>query len=368
MASEDRTPSQALSLRRALEEDCHRFDFFQAMRRLEGAHPDKPRIGYSARPVDDPVRLGQDPSLSFAPSTLSSFRIRRDGIARLAGHFFGLFGPNGPLPIHLTEYTRERTVRAPHDPTIGAFLDVFHHRMMSFFYRAWTLARPTASYDRAQGDWFGRYVASTFGIGMPSLRDRDALPDRAKLYYAGLLAGQTHHPDGLTSMLADYFRLPVAIEEFVGEWVPIPVEARCRLGGPPEVRTLSASGATAIAGVAIWSVQHRIRINLGPLRFADFERFLPARESLNRLVALVRSYLGDELAFEVRLVLKRDEVPPLKADGTARLGWTTWLPARVFTTDPDDLVMEPMAAGASAGVTPLKSEMTSELKPLTSEV
>ena len=129
MARENRTAAHALNLARELEEKPYEFDFFHALRRLECAHPEKPRIGLSRRPADDPVRLAQEPSLAFAPSTLHSYEPGRNGgAARLSVLFFGLFGPNGPLPLHLTDYTHDR-VRNADDLTFARFADVFHHRL-----------------------------------------------------------------------------------------------------------------------------------------------------------------------------------------------------------------------------------------------
>ena len=276
MAAQDRPAPSGISLADALTLKPSSFDFFQAMRRLECAHPSRPRFGCSARPDRDPLRLGQDPSLAFAPSTLASYRPElAEGPARLAGYFLGLFGPNGPLPLHLTDYAIER-LRHAHDPTLIAFADVFHHRMLSLFYRAWSLSRPTVSFDRPEEDWFSRYLASLFGFGLPALCNRDALPDRAKLYYAGLLADHTRHPDGLRMILADYFGMPVRIEEFVGAWLLLPVASRCRLGVSPETARL---GSTAVAGYWVWSGQSRFRVVFGALALAEYQRFLPARAS-----------------------------------------------------------------------------------------
>jgi type VI secretion system protein ImpH len=143
-------------------------NFYQALRLLENAHPDKPRIGASLRPRDDAVRFGQDPSLSFEPGALARFTpATLDAKARLAVNFFGLFGANGPLPLHLTEYARERA-RNHGDGTLAAFLDVFHHRMVSLFYRARASAEPAISLDRLEADRFADYVGSLFGIGTPA--------------------------------------------------------------------------------------------------------------------------------------------------------------------------------------------------------
>jgi len=160
------------------------FDFFQAMRRLEALHrdgPDRPRFGEAQRPADEPMRLGQDPSLAFAAASLSRLgTVANGGPPRLLVNFFGLLGPNGPLPLHLTEYARDRQRNAD-DPTMSRFLDVFHHRMLMFFYRAWAAGQPAVSRDLPATDRFELYVGALEGLGLESLRKRDAFPDLAKL-------------------------------------------------------------------------------------------------------------------------------------------------------------------------------------------
>lgn len=340
MAEQDGAATRALTVFRALEQAPYKYDFFEAVRRLECAFRDKPRIGRSVRPIDDPVRLAQDASLAFAPASLSSFRQGKNGHPpRLAGYFFGLSGPNGPLPIHLTEYAYDR-LRNAHDPTITRFLDVFHHRMLSLFYRAWANARPAVSFDRPEADWFGDQLGALCGIGMATLRDRDEMPDVAKLYYAGLLACETRHPDGLCAIIADFFRLPARVAEFVGAWMQLPKDDCCQLGRSPATGTL---GVNAIAGTQVWGCQHKFRLVLGPMDLADLRRLLPGGDSLGRLMAIVHNYSGDELAWDVNLILKRDEVPRMRLGVSGRLGWTTWLGDRRAATDADDLILDVLA-------------------------
>ena len=104
MAGEARAAAPDLAWLAALEDEPYRFGFFVALRQLECTYRDRPRLGSATRPVDSPVRLGQEPSLDFPPATLASFHAGKgDDPHRLLVHFLGLFGPNGPLPLHLTE-------------------------------------------------------------------------------------------------------------------------------------------------------------------------------------------------------------------------------------------------------------------------
>jgi type VI secretion system protein ImpH len=325
-----------------LAQSPHRFGFYQAMRRLEAEFATQPRLGRSARPAEDRLRLCQEPSTIFCPSTLAAFDM--DGIdqrPRLSVNFFGLFGPDGPLPLHLTEYARDRT-RNWRDPTFQRFADLFHHRALSLFYRAWADARPTVSFDRPWDDRFATYVASLIGLGAAALRGRDAMPDLTKLHFAGHFSNQTRHAEGLALILSAFFAMPVSTHCFIGTWLTLPDSDRTRLGEKPET---SGLGHSVLLGARVWSRQDKFRLVFGPLALAQYERLLPGGASLRRLIAIVRNYAGDVLAWDVNMILKEAEVPPTRLGQSGRLGWTTWLGLRKPGTDAADLFLN---AGADS--------------------
>jgi len=316
------------------------YGFYQAMRRLEARYRDQPRFGRSVRPSQDVVRLGQEPSVIFAPSTLARWDPAEDGrAARLLVHFFGLFGPDGALPLHLTEYVRDR-MRNQRDPTFQHFADIFHHRTLSLFYRAWANSRPTISFDRPEDDRFALYTGALVGLGMDSLRDRDAMPDLTKLHFAGHLSGQTRHAEGLASILSAFFKMPVRIECFVGAWLTLQLSDRTRLADRPETGAL---GRTVLLGGRVWSRQHKFRVVFGPLTLTEYLRLLPGGISFHRLIPIVRNYAGDTLIWDVNLILRREEVPPTRLGQQGRLGWTTWLMPRNKTVDAADLFLDASA-------------------------
>ena len=321
-----------------LEASAARMDFFQVLRLIENAHPQLPRIGASLRPRDDAVRFGQDPGLIFHPTMLGQYMgASADARARLAVNFFGLLGANGPMPTHLTEYVRDR-LRHGDDATLMAFLDVFHHRMLALFYRARASAEPVISLDRADGDRFSVFVGSLFGIGTPGLRERDDIGDFAKLHFAGLLANKARPASGLASILRAYFKLPLQIEQFVGHWMHLPLEIQSRLGRQEDGNRL---GASLVLGRSVWDCQHKFRIVIGPLDYDDYRRFMPGGDSLKRLQAWVKTYVGLVLEWDVRLILKKEQVPPLRLGGATRVGWDTWLASATPRRDPDQMLIHP---------------------------
>lgn len=319
MAAPPRTPPHLLSWLELLAHAPSAFDFHQAMRRIENAFRDLPLSGQSLRPSQEPVRLGQEPSLAFPPAALASFQAPTEGQpGRLYVRFLGLFGSHGALPLHLTEYARER-VRHGGDRTFTAFVDLFHHRMLLLFHRAWAVAQPTASHDRPTSSRFAVYIGSLFGVGLDALRVPDVLPEHAKLQYAGWLSSATRPAEGLEAMVTDYFGIQARVEQFVGEWLEIPDSSRFRLGYSREVSTL---GETTVLGSRVWRSDHKFRLRLGPLSKPEFSRFLPGNDGLTRLLALVRAYVGDELAWDVRLVLAAEAAQALGLARGDRLGWS----------------------------------------------
>jgi type VI secretion system protein ImpH len=328
MAGSHRRPAHPLSANETLLEDLlarpEQYSLFGALRRIEQAHPDRPRLGESRKVEDDPVRIVQRPHLHFAPTEVASFHTEDTPVARLEQHGFGVFGPNGALPLHLTElaHTRERHTD---DPTFGAFINAFQHRFTSLFYRAWADTDPCASFDRTHTDPFRLYAGALMGIGARSARDRDCVLDYAKLARAGLFAPQSRSAESLRKIIGDYFELAVELIPFVGTWLEIASEELCRLGGPPENASL---GLGTILGASTWQCQSCFEIVLGPVPIAGFVNFLPGARGLNELKALVRLFTNEEWSWQVRLLLEPADIPPMRLGESGWLGWATWLGPR----------------------------------------
>lgn len=336
MAGEDRAAGHTLAER--LGQAPYRFHFYQAVRLLENCYRDQPRVGDSAKPSYDPVRFGQEPSLAFAPSMITAYYPdTAAGPARLMISTLGLLGPNGPMPLHLTEYAHDR-LHNHADATFARFLDIFNHRMVSLFYRAWANSQQAVSFDRPDEDHFMRYIGSIFGIGMDSFRHRDTVQDLAKLYFSGRLSSHARNPEGLASILSDYFNLDVEIEQFIGHWVKLPDDSVCRLGESPWTGSL---GSTTVLGTKIWDCQQKFRVILGPMHYDDYRRMLPGTDSFVRMVAWVRSYIGDELSWDVELVLCAKDVPTTCLGTRGELGWSTWVSSQPFEDDVITIVSSP---------------------------
>ena len=317
----------------AIAAEPWRWNYFQALRLLDCLSPELPRLGQARRPADEAVRLGQPPALDFAPASLAGLVPGHGGApARISVRFLGLFGPNGPLPLHLSEYARQRLLHAG-DASLVRFADLIHHRFLTLFYRAWAQAQPCVSLDRPGQDRFAHYVGALCGLGLDSLRGRDAMPDHAKLHHAAGLSRQVRHAEGLAGLLSGCLGLPVAVESFVGHWMVLRERDRMRLGCNGQL------GRDALLGHRVWDRQHKFRLQVGPLSLPDYHCLLPQASGQALLAAAVRNYVGFEFDWDLCLLLRADSVPRLTLGGRQRLGYSSWLGWRRSMRPAGDLVL-----------------------------
>lgn len=322
--------------------DGFEFDFFQAVRLLEALAPEREAPGYASHPKDECVRFRSRVDAAFPASAVHSVDPVPGGSPEMTTAFFGLGGRQGVLPAPYTELLIDQQFEG--DRALADFLDLFNHRLLSLFYRAWEKHHFTVGYERSarqrsEEDAFTQHLFDLIGLGVPRLRGRMLVEDRWLLAYAGLIAQQPHCAAALAAILEDYFEVPVRVEQFVGEWLPLDPSDLSYLRGEGPYNQL---GCGAIAGDAVWSVQTRIRVRLGPLRAGQFVSFLPDGDAHAVLEDLVRFFAGASTGFDLQLELQAAETPACQLtepDSFApRLGWTAWLKTDEFEHNPCDAV------------------------------
>jgi type VI secretion system protein ImpH len=321
--------------RAELARNATAYEFFQAVRLLglwsAAARP----VGDFADPADEAVRFSVTASLAFPASEIQSVEQQPDGPLRMTVNFLGLTGPQGVLPFHYTQLVADRLQKR--DRGLRDFLDIFHHRILSLFYRSWEKSHFPVAYERSGRDPITRHVRDLVGMGEPPAEE-PARHRSALLFHAGLLLAQPRSALGLEQLLEGVFDVPVEVEQFVGEWYTPMGETQCLVSD--DERMAGRLGHGALVGDAVWDRQAKVRVRLGPLTRARYEEFLPGGAAHEELRQLTRFYGGDALEFGVQLALARDDVPPciLGGDGLP-LGWSTWVRTAPMTRDPDDTIL-----------------------------
>ncbi|HEX6053543.1 MAG TPA: type VI secretion system baseplate subunit TssG [Gemmatimonadaceae bacterium] len=335
-------PAPDASLERALRDEPTAFSFFQAVRLLSRLRPDRAPVGGWADPASEPLRFSASTSLGFPASEIQSLTLPGDDgpPGRMTVNFMGLTGPQGVLPHFYTEHTA--ALARARDTALRDFLDLFNHRVLSLFYRAWKSHRSPVLQEEGAEDRIHEHLLDLSGLGTAGLRGRLPIPDAVLAFYAGLLASRVRPADGLARLISDYFDVPAEVEQFVGEWRRVDERGQLTMGADDDAGRLGFG----VLGNAAWDAQARVRLRLGPLTRAQYDAFLPGGSAYAALSALTRLYAGDEVGVDAQLVLARGEVPacvlgPAARDGPAppRLGRGTWLAARPLERDPDETML-----------------------------
>jgi len=343
MAGESGSPDPGVNpaLPERLKKTPWDYRFFQAIRLLQYLQPERGPVGRYTDPKQEAVRFSSTPRLGFPASEIQSLELPADGPPRMEVNFFGLTGPTGELPLTYTTYLMER-LRAG-DGTIGAFLSMFDHRLISLFYRAWEKYRFTVPYERGEAGGLRHYLLDHIGLGTEGLENRQQVGDESLIFYSGLLAQQPRSATALRLILSDYFDAPVEIVEFVGAWRRLDEDGKCELDDREFGRESGRLGGGAVLGDEVWDPQSVVRIRIGPLPLKQYREFLPGGSAHNSLRAIARFFSGQDLDFEVQLILKRSETPPVCLGGdeaeAPQLGWVSWVKTRDMARDPEDTVL-----------------------------
>ncbi len=328
-------------LNQVLADEPYRFEFFQAVRLLEKVYPEKRAVGRNAMPHEEVVRFRSRISLDFPASEIHEIREifneqTEEEKLEMIVNFMGMAGVSGVLPQPYTDLMLDRIRHR--DTAMWAFLDIFTHRSVSMFYRAWRKYRFPIGYERGNDD-FTAYLFDLIGLGTNGLRGRMSLPDESLLPYAGLIAQKPHSCNAVENVLSDYFSSKAKVRQFHGQWLDLEPSDYTRLG-----EKNSVLGESSIAGTRVWEQQSKFRVRLGPLDFQKFQAFLPTGSAYEPLRSIVKFLIGFEFDYDVQLLLKKQQVPSsiltTRAQRRPMLGWTTFLKTRPFTADDEQVVLQ----------------------------
>lgn len=348
MPPEDR--KTAPDLRDSIRSEAYRFDFFQLVYLLERwrrdlregltpeeiqRQPEPPRIGHQGPLTAETLRLRPDRGLAFSPADVRSagpfasqedeggeiVRRDRDGeLYEIVVNFMGLYGFSTPTPIYFTELINSPEFDA--GPLVE-FLDLFNHRVLSFYYRAWQKYRYPYRYEPGAKDELSRHILSFIGLREDRVQALTHLPVPRLIRYVGLLAMPSRPLVNLRLLIADYFGLDcVRIKPWVLRWASIPPNQRNAIG-----QGNSSLGEDLTLGSQIPDRAGKFRVRIGPVSYDTFRSFLPDSENFRQLSALVSLWVGDRFDFDFELMIRREDIPETRLEGVqgARLGWTGWV-------------------------------------------
>ncbi|WP_281276778.1 type VI secretion system baseplate subunit TssG [Geomonas terrae] len=308
--------------------------FFQVVQLLERMHPGVVGVGEAISPDTERIRFKARKGFTFPAGDVTGVSCGEDGVVQVEVAHMGLIGPSGMLPHWYHELVLAR--EAAKDHAMGDFYDLFQHRLVSLFYRAWKRNALLPQKKRDHSDVFSSHLFSFLGLGTSGLREHLTASEAALLHFCGEASRQGASAETIARIVTAVFGVKADVEPFVPRVVALEKsdlatlgQANCRLG------------EDAVCGCEANEIQSTFRLCLGPMGYQDFIE-LSAPRTLKHLVSLVRFLAGLEYEFEIRLVLKRDDVPGTKLGstsfGTPSLGFSTWIKAPCLILDADPFV------------------------------
>jgi len=303
---------------------ARRYSFFQLVDLIHRYHGDDLEPGERESPAPERIRFRSGAGLGFPGSDVmgASLPEHAHDSYRMEVSFLGLHGAQSPLPGY---YLEDLAWEAAQGHGVRRhFLDFFHHRLLTLFYRSWRKYRYYVRFREGASDGFSSAVFSLLGLGDERLRQETPLQWSRMLAYTGLLVGRSRSPEVVSRIIAHCFDLPsVEIEQWVLRKVVVPQDQRTALGG----RNASL-GNTTLVGNQVRDCSGKFLVRLRHLSRERFTDFLPGTETYQRLVRLVTLILREPLAWDLELVLDHDNIEPLQLGTSGRLGWNSVTPAR----------------------------------------
>jgi len=335
VAAPDDRPEFA-NVRRLLEEEPFRVQFFQAVRMIQKMDRTRGPVGHFVTPQGETIRFSSLPTFAFPASELYALERMESGQVRMTVQFMGLCAAIAVLPAPYTELVLARMREKDH--ATAEFLDIFNHRMISFFYRGWEKYRFFIGYESTSHDRLSPRLLDLLGMGTKGLTGRDSIPDAARLNYVALLARHVRSAASLKQILEDYFGVGIEVKQFAGTWRKLSADNQTAFTG--EDRASERLGVGVVAGDEVWDHHGRIRVSLGPMPLKQYLKFLPGQDAYDELAAWLRFYSNGSYETEVQLVLEREDAPGCELGAKGRhgpqLGFVSWLKTRPLERDPAD--------------------------------
>lgn len=332
------TPHPSAAEADVMREDLLRnatyYDFFYAVGMMERLHPDAVRVGDNGPYPREAIRFCHDSSLSFRAGDISGIRyLRKPRTAEnlleqseyrfeVTTTFLGLIGVVSPLPLYFAE-----EIEQSQDSSIKRdFLDIFHHRLVSFVYRIGVKHDLAREYTIDATDAWSRRILALAGFDVWGGRQLRHIPAWRILRLAPLLAHRARGARSLELAIEDccqeaLWGARIRIEQFMGEWTPLNEEQRMSLSLRNHVL-----GTSAVLGRKIFDRASKAVIYIETLG-ENFRRFLADGDMYPVILELIGLMSEEPVEYQLELVINEQARPPFKLSTRAggRLGVESWL-------------------------------------------
>lgn len=291
-----------------LEADITRVNFYRFCQLLEKCHPDKPLMGSTSHPSDDPVRLLPHPGMGFPASELRSVEYSEEDdtappVVRTT--FMGLYGVDSPLP---TAYIDDITQQREGHEALQGFLDIFNHRILTQFYRIWRKYSYSATFESGGTDAISQSLLGLIGLGIPGTANKIATPVSRFLGLLGVLRQPGKTQEGMQAIV---HLLAPETTVCVSPYCLRPIAVRRPLGFYDD-DDLVLDGNTPLGDEAM-DASSQLLLELITSSEQEAKGWMPDGQLYQDFLVMLRVYLGWRFKAKIRLTVSTCllPIPPL---------------------------------------------------------
>lgn len=354
MDASDRQPTASLDTPSPERLAALHLGFEALVRLLERLTSDAVRVGELGPPTSEGLRFHHDPSLSFHANDVVSLTVGPSApdpenvlapthpVYHVTSSFLGLTGSVSPLPGYFAE---EIVFEDADNPIRRDFLDLFHHRLLSLFFRSVVRYRLSAEHTAELKDAWSHRVLALLGLDVYQQPPPGKLAAARLLQFAPLLAQKSRGPRALevglqVALEDDLAGARVRVQEYAGRWTGVDEPSWTQLG-----RKCTTLGQDVLLGRRIFDRAGSFAVHIGPVTWRVYERLRPGGDLLALLEEMVGWLVRDPLDYTLVVTLLPREAPgmQLTVPGTSQLGRNTWLLTSAAETV---LVVDPRSATA----------------------
>jgi len=369
-STQERIPSRDEWMGQAAEAEAElikrgaQFDFFQAVRLLDRALAPDVRPGEVGKLQNESIRFRSHVGFDFPPREINQIEaghsLSETARVTVTTRFLGVLGPLGlgTLPNPYTELVLDRI--RERDLRLRDFYDLFNHRLTALFYRAWTKRHPAVSLEQGrfrralaagepqarmeralEADWLTFVIRCIVGLGAQPAGADLGIAEDVLLAHAGAFGLDRTPAGALEAVLEGFFGVRFEVVPFVGRWLDLEQTEKTTLDSGFQI----SLGDGVVVGDSVWDPAAAFRVRIGPLDFSDFVRFLPSGAAGGDVARLAGLLLGPGCDVDAQLVLKKEQIPPLRLGAepveggpAAYLGWSSWLGDSASQADSDSAI------------------------------
>lgn len=308
-------------------ENAQQIDFYKAVflveNQLKTADSSFRHIGYDSQPKLELIKFSVTQGLGFPGNAISKIESNgySDNFHQVTMHisFMGMTGCSGALPQYYTELVLQRMKHK--DMTMRDFYDMFNHRLISLYYRAWKKYKHSLNYVTTNGSYSPYQKILSLLAGGESLH---------QLRCAGIFHRKVRNASDLEMLLRYYLECDVKIQQMVGQWQTLNPQEQTRLAGGGLLEGQHAAlGVDAMLGQKVWDLSSQVNVVITCTRSEQAKQLLPGGLLHKVAKNILTDYLGHAVGYRLLIKAKYKDINTAQiSKNSIKLGSSSFLAVR----------------------------------------